>query len=458
MGQAGALFCCALFATSPIVMIVQFAAMRIDHHAWQIVMMALVLGGTLHANPRWGGLVAGLAMAIWLHISGEGLPLAALTGSVMAWRYAFDAKEWSRISHYIWTLVIASVVLLLVMHGWKASLISYCDAISPVYLAPLAVVPAVVTAGHMLLGQKTAVHRLLPIGLAAGIAAAIFLATGKQCLAGPFSTLDLQLREFWYEAVLEGLPIWMQPGNIVTLIIVPSLLGIIGCAISISREKDFLRRRDWLTVLALLAGATALSSLVMRTMSFAHLLAVPGNAWLIIVLCKRARSLSSAVLRIPATASLVLLSPIAAVAVPLAALSNNEVKNAGDAFPPLEITALNRVAPATLFAPIDISPDILLFTSNSIIGTGHHRNVLGMKLVISAFLAPPEQARAIVLGSSATYLVMAPNIGETDRYRKAAPHGLAARLLAGKPPAWLIPVSVPGLRVLRLYRIDSGAD
>jgi hypothetical protein len=422
-------------------------------------MMALVLGGTLHANPRWGGLVAGLAMAFWLHISGEGLPLAVLTGGVMALRYAFDGKEWSRLAHYAWTLVIASVVLLIMTHGWQASLVSYCDAISPVYLVPLAVVPPTMTVGYMLLGHKTGARRMLPIGLAAGIAAAIFLTTGKQCLAGPFNTLDPQVHKFWYENVLEGLPIWKQTVPIATLIVIPSLFGVIGYAMIIFLEKDSSRQRDWLTVLALAAGATALSILVMRTMSIAHLLAIPGNAWLLMALFKHARSLRSAVLRIPATASLTILSPIVAVAVALTALSNNKVTNAelAPALDPSEITALNRVAPATLFAPIDISPDILLRTSNSIIGTGHHRNMQGIKLVISAFIAPSEQARAIVLSSSATYLLMAPNIAETNLYRNNAPHGLAADLLAGKPPAWLIPVTVPGLKVLRLYSIDRAS-
>jgi hypothetical protein len=456
MGRAGALLCCALCAISPIMLLAQFAMMRIDHHGWQIVMMALVLGGTLHTKSRWGGVVAGLAMATWLHISAEGLPLAALTGGVMALRYAFDGKEWSRIAHYIWTLVIASVALLLLTHGWKASLISYCDAISPIYLFPLAVVPVIMTAGHRMLGNETGARRMIPIGLAAGVAAAIFLTTGKQCLAGPFNTLDRQVYEFWYEAVSEGLPIWKQTRAIATLIVVPSLLGLIGYVLIISGEKDPARQRSWLTLFALAAGATALSMLVMRTMCVAHLLAIPGNAWLVMAMCKRARALNFAVLRIPATASLALLSPLIAVTVTSAALSNNKVTKAERpmAYSPLEVTALNSVAPATLFAPIDISPDILLRTSNSIIGTPHHRNVQGMKLVISAFLAPAEQARAIVLSSSATYLLMAPNIGETDQYRKVAPHGLAAQLLADKRPAWLIPVSAPGLKALRLYRID----
>lgn len=456
LGARGAMLCCALFATSPMVLI-QCAAMRIDHHGWQIVMMALVLGGTLHSDPRRGGLIAGLAMAMWLHISSEGLPMAAMIGGVIAARYVLDAREWQRMACYIWLLAAASAILLLITHGWSASLVLHCDAMSPVYLLPLAVMPGVVTAGHRLLGQGTAVRRMAPIGLAAGLAAAAFLVTGRPCLAGPFSALDPQVYEIWYKAVLEGLPIWMQGRTTASMMIVPPLLGLIGYAMIIRRESDWYRRRDWLTVLFLAAGATGLSILVMRTTSIAHLLAIPGNAYLFITIGKHARSLSSAVLRIPATASLVLLAPLMAVALTLPVLSTSSSDEHGQLAKvsiSSEIAALDGIAPAVLFAPIDISPDILLFTRNSIIGTAHHRNVQGMKLVISAFLAAPEQAYAIVLGTSATYLLLAANSGEANRYRNAAPDGLAAQLLSGKLPPWLIPVPLSGLKVLSLYRID----
>lgn len=456
LGKGGALLCCALFATSPMVLI-QCASMRIDHHGWQMVMMALVFGGTLHCHPRRGGLIAGLAMAMWLHISSEGLPMAALAGAVMTVRYVLDSREWPRIASYIWMLAAASSILLLITHGWNASLVFHCDSMSPVYLLPLMAMPPVLMAGHKLWGQKTYVRRILPMGLAVGIAVALFMVTGKPCLSGPFSALDPQVYELWYKAVLEGLPIWMQGLPIRSLIVVPLLLGLTGYAIIIHRETDWFRRRDWLTVLALTAGATVLSILVMRTTSIAHLLAIPGNAYLFMTIGKRARSLSSAALRIPATASLLMLAPIVAVALTLPVLSNAALEGKSqiaEASVFSEINELNGIAPAVLFAPIDISPDILLFTRNAIIGTGHHRNVQGMKLVISAFLAEPEEARPIVLGTSATYLLMTPNFGEAERYRKAAPEGLAAQLLLGKPPAWLVPVSLPGLRSLSLYRID----
>jgi hypothetical protein len=173
---------------------------------------------------------------------------------------------------------------------------------------------------------------------------------------------------------------------------------------------------------------------------------------------KRARSLGAAISRIPATiAALMLLFPIVVIPVKSAAFSDeaSTKARATTVLNPVgtdDIQALELLAPTTVFAPIDIGPSILLRTRNAVIGTAHHRNVPGMKMVFDAFLAQPEVARAIVLRSPATYLVVAP-MGETDRYREFAPRGLAAQLLDGKTPDWLSPVSLPGLKALRVYRI-----
>jgi hypothetical protein len=457
LNRTGAVLSCALFAISPAVLL-QFAAMRIDHHGWQIVLAAASLAGVLKANQRHGGAVAGLGMAVSLTISAEGFPLALLIGAVMAWRYLLDAKEWRRICCYGWVLCGASTVLLLLTHGWAGSLVPYCDAVSPVYLVPLAVAPCVMSATY--LGARAADRRsrLLAVGLAAAAAISTFAVTGKHCLAGPFGGLDPQLRQFWYEAVVEGLPIWKQTQATVIAIVIPSLLGSVGYVLAILRETNASRKRDWITLLVLTAGATLLSIFVMRTMAVAHVLAVPGNAWLIIAAHKRARSFNGAALRVPATAaSLILLVPIVAECTTWALLPKGERASAEPPYTLSElktdIVTLDRLPPATLFAPIDISPDILLLTRHSIIGTGHHRNAAGMKLVIGGFVAAPEQARVTVQSTSANYLVVVRS-PEMERYRVAAPQGLAARLLADEPPNWLRPVPLPALKLLRIYRIE----
>jgi hypothetical protein len=458
MGQGRALLCCAAFAISPFVF-VQCGAMRIDHHAWQAVMMALALGGALRADPRTGGLAAGLAMAVWLQISIEGLAFAVLTGAVMAVRYILDAREWPRLAAYSWTIAAASAMLLLATQGWAAFHASQCDSLSSAYLAPLAVAPPLLTMLHRMLAGSTLAGRARIIALPLGASIGAFFAVGPQCAAGPFAMLDPVVYKFWYLGISEGLPIWRQDIDTALIIVLPALVGMSGYAIAGYAERDRQRRLDWLSLFMFAAGATMLALLVMRTGFIAHLVAMPGAASLTAVAFKRARALSTAYSRIPATiVSVILLFPIVVIPMVSVALPGNGMKDthSGTVLNPVgvdEIAALEQLAPSTVFAPIDISPSILLRTRNAIIGTAHHRNVRGMKLVFGAFLARPENAKAMVLRSSASYLAIAPT-GETDRYREFAPDGLAAQLLRGQTPDWLSPLPLPGLKVLRVYRIE----
>jgi hypothetical protein len=298
---------------------------------------------------------------------------------------------------------------------------------------------------------------LSSVGLAAGASVAAFLGTGRQCLAGPFDMLDPVVYRFWYLGIAEGLPIWRQDADTAIIIVLPALIGIAGYMAALHRERDRARRAAWISLLMLAAGASVLAMLVMRTGFILYLLAMPGATWLAVLSFRRARALRTATLRIPATiSSVMLLFPIVAIPVKSAALPGEAPRKTHattlNAVGVDEIAALEQLAPSTLFAPLDISPGIMLRTRNAIIGTSHHRNTRGMELVIKAFLAAPEDARAIVMRSSATYLVLAP-LAETDRYREFAPRGLAAQLLDGKCPGWLMPVQLSGLKTLRLYRI-----
>lgn len=453
--EKAALFCCAVLMVSPTILF-QFEPLRIDHHAWQITMAALVLGGVLHRDARLGGLVAGAAMAISLRISSEGLPLAALTGGVLTLRYAMDRAEWPRLSHYIWTLVLLSAALLLITQGWPGAGEVHCDSLSKVYLVPLACIPTTMSAGRRLLGEGSQLRRLIPASVGAGIAATVFLLADSECLAGPFSTMDPLIYSFWYKGVLEGLPIWKQSRVMGSMIVSPSLVALLGAGLAVMNERQPELRRNWLSILILAGGTALISIAVMRAMGVAHLMALPGSVWLIIAFHNRIVKFESALIRVPAMAALLLLTPVGSAG----ALATLFAKLDADTLPksvPVhhsDIRRLNILSPHIIFAPLDLSPDILLETRHSVIGTGHHRNLKGIETVISAFLAPPDKARLIVQHTSATYLVIAPRAQETMRYTKFSPNGLAALLVKGNAPDWLTPVDLPGTRALMLYRIE----
>jgi len=461
-GNGEALLAVAMLGLSfPI--IVQLTPMRIDHHGWQIAMAAWLAAGLLHPDPRKGGWIMGAAIALWLHISSEGLPYAALAGGIVALRHAARAREWPRLIRYAGMLAVGSAALLLLTHGWRGSLTSYCDAISPVYLAPLLLVPPLLLLARCLLGEGSAPRRLAPALIAGACACALFAATGGPCLAGPFRTLSPAIYQLWYLGVLEGLPIWDQKLPLALIILLPSLVGIIGLAIAAFEERGRDRRLQWLSLLGLMLGSFAVSLLVMRAMSVAHLFALAGMTFLIArlhpVIAARRHLLSRVIL----TSLLLLLTPVGAALLvdPIVTLAKQGAADPKEkrepAFADEDIDRLGTLPAATLFAPLDIGPDILVRTHHSVIGTGHHRNVVGIGKVIDAFIAPPDEARRIILGTNASYLLFAPKLGEIQRYRRHAPGGLADRLARGDIPVWLRPAGPLYRDGVRLFIVDRAS-
>ncbi|HKX35437.1 MAG TPA: hypothetical protein VJM79_02065, partial [Rhizorhapis sp.] len=191
-------------------LLIQFNPMRIDHHGWQIAMAALALYGSQVPSARKSGIVSGIAVALWLNISSEALPYAALFGALYGLKYLIAAEQWERLAAYLLTLSLVSTGLMFGTHGWAESLLPYCDAMSPPYVVPLW------TAALLFLGLKAVLPgggmtgRFFIAGLAGAAALVPLFLMGRQCLAGPFETLDPFVYRNWYLKISEGLPLWRQ--------------------------------------------------------------------------------------------------------------------------------------------------------------------------------------------------------------------------------------------------------
>ena len=120
---------------------------------------------------------------------------------------------------------------------------------------------------------------------------------------------------------------------------------------------------------------------------------------------------------------------------------------------PAAASALNALPSATLFAPIDNGPLLLLHTRHKVVATAHHRAPQALHDVIAAFTADPDRAAAIVRAHGARYVAVCPGLPEAAIYRREAPQGLMARLVAGQAPAWLRPVAMPGESGLLVWEV-----
>lgn len=454
VGLAAAL----LLLTTPTILI-QFMPLRIDHHGWQIWMGAVALAGAFDPRLRRGGIVCGLALAVWLQISSEGLPYAALFAAIFGLHFVLQPDQGRRFFAFAMTLGSAALALLVATKGWQAPFEQHCDALSAAYIWPLVAFAAAAPLAAATLGSATVARRLTIAAIGGGAALAVFAKVGGLCVTGdPFQSLGPVAYNNWYLQVMEGRPIWDQDRVKAGVILLPPLVGLFSALFAAKKAApDGEERMGWLLLALLILGTGAIAVMVMRALSVAHLAALPSIAWLILRLLKRVQTSNQAVVRIFGSVALILLTPTGLCSIWGIALAKAEAPagktvqcQAAEALAPL-----GALPPALLFAPIDLGPDILIRTGHSVIGTAHHRNAAGITAVISGFMAGPEAARASLHrlggGRGVDYVVTCNGLNEFTYYVKKSPHGLAAMLSKGRHPGWLQPIRTSG--PVRIYKV-----
>ncbi|NOW47858.1 hypothetical protein FHW96_004040 [Novosphingobium sp. SG751A] len=439
--EAATLSCLTLAMSVPVV--TQIRPMRIDHHGWQVAAAMLALQGLMTRHARIGGWISGAALAIGLSISLEGLPLTVVFGALGAWRWlrAGETKYW--LAHFATGLAGASLACFAVTRwgDWA----QHCDAIAPVHLAMFvwAAVVLRVWRGPALMG----------FAVTGAGALALYFGLAPQCRGGSFNMLDPLVQRLWYQQVAEGLPVWRQDWATALQTVVPPLFALFAC-VQLIRRSAGEERVWWQEYTLLLGGALGVALLVTRAGAVAGAFAAVPLAWLVgewLSAARRGRPI--AVLGIVAA-----MVPSA----PITVWGMVPHKVSGPAAPSAQrvsacearrhAAVLNALPQGTILAPLDIGPDLLLGSRDSVLATGHHRGARGMHDVIAAFVAAPDQARGIIRANHIAYVALCPDLGEPQIYAREAPQGLAAQLLAGRVPSWLVPAAArgDGLQVWRV--------
>lgn len=248
--------------------------------------------------------------------------------------------------------------------------------------------------------------------------------------------------------VAEGLPLWDQtPFAIVNTIALP-LLGLAGTILAVRKSAGDERAR-WITLLFLLAAATAAAIFVQRSGGVANLLAIAGVVRLLHPLLRRARAIDSLPKRFAATFGIfAAAAPGAVFDTSLAALAPDPrvatVHRAMGCLDASDMQALRALPRGNVLAPLDISPAILLLTPHDAVASGHHRGATAMHDVIATFIGTEDQAHAVIIRRQIDYVAFCPGLPEVMIYENEAPEGFLAQLDAGRTPAWLVPVTLPG--------------
>lgn len=446
---AGVIGYAVILAATAFPIATQVLPTRVDHHGWQIAAVVLALMGFVADNPRKGGTVAGIALALGMAISLELLPVAALFGAVMAFAWVRCPSAGVRYNWFIAALFSASLAAFALTRG--PDLTNYCDAVSPVYLAALGTMALGTLAVAKLAGRcRIAIGSGLALSGLAAIA--VILAMAPQCRTGPFAALDPLLQTVWHDNVLEGLPVWRLQAPAMAQWVLPPLFGLFA-AVRLCQARMGNARRLWCDYSLLIAGSFLLGAVVLRSMAFCIAIAEVPLAWLVHDWVRQfevqrgigtrlgiaALLLVAVMPALPVYAVQLLASSSAAAATPGTASAEGNI----DRDLPLAASALSRMPKGTVLAPLDEGPLLLLHSPHSVVATGHHRGAPAMHDVMTAFLVDPPVARHIMARHGVRYVVLYPKTSEVDYYRTLSPNGFAAQLSKGQAPDWLEPVAMP---------------
>ncbi|MGB3754304.1 MAG: hypothetical protein WA954_10455 [Parerythrobacter sp.] len=452
--EVATMACLALAFLAPLV--VQLQPMRIDHHGWQVLSVAIALSAAFDTKAWRGGQIAGLAMAVGANISLETIPMAAVFGAVFALRWWRDGEQRWWLASYMAALAVGMAAVFLATRG-LSDLAQHCDAISTAHLAFFAIAAAG-TCALALVGNvpRYAVVAGLAISGIAGLL--VFGTVSPGCLQSPFAALDPLVRDYWYINVKEGRPVWEQSLRLAGPVVF-QLFVALGVTLRLMRRND---SRVWFDYAIILAGSIVLTLFVWRSSAFASVIALVPLGWLLSRLRLRltrpnmrqkllAAVLFAAVLlpSLPATLSAPFIdtrskstdAPVIRVADSGCGIADNAV-------------LLRSLPSGTIFAPLDIGPDILLDSGHSVVATGHHRAADAMRDVIATYTGTTQNARASLARYDARYVVMCSDLAEPWLFKQRNPASFAADLMNGDPPDWLARLDVGGPPELLVYRTE----
>jgi hypothetical protein len=115
--------------------------------------------------------------------------------------------------------------------------------------------------------------------------------------------------------------------------------------------------------------------------------------------------------------------------------------------------ALAGLKPGLVVTDISYGPFLLALTPHSAMAAPYHRLSSGIAIAHGALAEPPDQARGILAGAKASYVMVCGPRPPDGLYEPARSHSLWGQLQSGAVPDWLEPV--PGTAPFSVYRVRS---
>lgn len=437
-----------------------FLPERIDHHGWQLGLLALSMAGLVDPKRIRGGIVLGITTALSLAIGLEMIVNLAVAGVAVVLFWVADRSERSRLLGYALSLGGSLSFSFLVFVSY-ANRLPVCDALSPVWLSDGLIGCALLFAMSRYSPPDWRIR--LALAFAAGAVIAAFHALfWPQCLTDP-EHVSPEVYGLWLKYVREARPVYVESWKTAAGMLALPVTGTIGWAVLAWRNR---KDRD-LLCRTLGAAAVAITPMLMlfwqiRTGPAAQMLSAVGAVAIIWVIGPpidrlRNRYLSVVGLIVVALVGLGVIVPLVLVFLPKGKASAGEIAvgranalcNLIGEYHPIALLPKGKV-----FTFIDLAPRLIAVTHHDSIMGPYHRNGQQIADVMNAFRGSADQAHAIISGKyHSDYLLTCPHSSTTTIFMSEVPNGFYGELEKGQVPNWLKPVPLPKNSPFKMWKV-----
>ena len=448
-----------LFALSTIGM---FKPMRIDHHGWQLALLALAISGMADPKRARGGAVLGIASGVSLAIGLEMMIYLALLGGATVLLWVAERADRDRLAAYAAALV-ATTGLGFLIFASEANRQAVCDALSPVWLSDAAVAGAVMLALSRLKLEDWKAR--LAAATAAGAALAGFHAVAWPHCLQRLEGVSPEAQALWLDNVREAKPFYRHAWRTAAMTVALPITALFGWALLIWRawkdqgDNRNLARR---TMAIALPSVAALGLLFWQTRAgpAAQMMALPASTALVVWLAApwlRAPQLWKHVVAfVAAILGFGAAMPIALMLIPAEKSSapQRRVLKANQSCASIaKLAPVNALPQGTIFTFIDLGPRLIVTTRHNAIGGPYHRNDRAIADVMKAFRGSEAQAHRIVREYRSDYLMICPDMATATIFMAEAPNGFYGQLVRGRVPNWLSPIEAPANSPFKIWKV-----
>lgn len=430
---------------------------RIDHHGWQIV-LALSAGVALISKFKKSGIFIGLCLALSLAISIEGLPLTLIFLCPLAVEWIYFPTAERRLTDALNALASGSILLWISSHHLHdLRIFDLCDVVGPSHLLAFACGALIITMGSSLF-TWSALLRTSTLITAAIITVTAFLIASPRCAGNPFAQLDPLVYRNWYLRVDEGLPIhlvWSRNPGLVWVFYGQALVSAGATIVILCRDLRLTGklRMDRSYFAVVVVGSTLVSLFVMRAAATSTALALPFLGQMVrewVDMAAFERNVVKKLLK----SSVIIFSICPWI---FSLRLNNDYNILSNHRCNITQAAgfLSEVPPGIILAPLDLGPQLLLKSKHSIVASGHHRGALAMKDTMLAFQGSEIEAENIIFRHSVNYIAVCRYQNEPSQYTSNSPTGFLSKILNGKEPRWLHPITLNKPRNFYFWKVDQ---